>query len=235
MTIEPKLLSNISHKPIARDRWEHIQKRYRVTNGPRVQQLRKELANCQQTGMSIEAYYGKLTKIWDCLGCYRPPLTCTCGLCTCNFSVVDEKRREEDKLHDFVMGLDEEVYGMVRSNLLSQEPLPSLEYAYLKVTQDEDARSKKKISEEKPENMAFVTLTQRAKWRGEERDMSVVCSNCGRTGHKADGCFQILGFPEWWGDRPQSRISRGRGTGSSAGGSWGRGVPARANVARVVR
>lgn len=28
MTIEPKLLSNISHKPIARDLWEHIRKRY---------------------------------------------------------------------------------------------------------------------------------------------------------------------------------------------------------------
>lgn len=63
MTIEPKLLSNISHKPIARDLWEHIRKRFRVTNGPRIQQLRKELANCQQSGLSIETYYGKLTKI----------------------------------------------------------------------------------------------------------------------------------------------------------------------------
>lgn len=89
--------------------------------------------------------------MWDCISCYRPPLTCTCGHCTCNFSAEVEKRREEDKVHDFLMGLDEEVYGMVRSNLLSQEPLPSLEYAYLKVTQDKDIRSKKKNHEEKPE------------------------------------------------------------------------------------
>ncbi|XP_010518640.1 PREDICTED: uncharacterized protein LOC104793917 [Camelina sativa] len=234
MTIEPKLLSNISHKPLARDLWKHIRKRFRVTNGPRVQQLRKELANCQQAGMSIEAYYGKLTKIWDCLGCYRPPLSCTCGLCTCNFGAEEEKTREEDKVHDFVMGLDEEVYGMVKSNLLSQEPLPTLEYVYLKVTQDEDARLKKKNPEEKSENMAFVAQTQKPKYRGDDRDVGIVCSNCGRTGHRSETCFHILGFPEWWGDRPQNRVGRGRGVVPSTGISQGRGGVARANVARVV-
>ncbi|XP_019099751.1 PREDICTED: uncharacterized protein LOC109132539 [Camelina sativa] len=234
MTIEPKLLSNISHKPLARDLWKHIRKRFRVTNGPRVQQLRKELANCQQAGMSIEAYYGKLTKIWDCLGCYRPPLSCTCGLCTCNFGAEEEKRREEDKVHDFVMGLDEEVYGMVKSNLLSQEPLPTLEYVYLKVTQDEDARLKKKNPEEKSENMAFVAQTQKPKYRGDDRDVGIVCSNCGQTGHRSETCFPILGFPEWWGDRPRNHVGRGRGVGPSTGISRGRGGVARANVARAV-
>ncbi|KAG7537939.1 Retrotransposon gag domain [Arabidopsis suecica] len=144
MTIEPKLLSNISHKPIARDLWEHIRKRYRVSNGPRIQQLRRELANCQQVGLSIETYYGRLTKLWDSYNCYRPPLTCVCGNCTCDLSGKSERQREEDKVHDFLMGLDEDTFGIVRSNLMSLEPLPTLEFVYLKVTQDEDARIKKK-------------------------------------------------------------------------------------------
>lgn len=53
-------------------------------------------------------------------------------------------------------------------------------------------------------------------------------------GHRAESCFQILGFPEWWGDRPRNRVSRGRGGVSSVGSSRGRGRPACANVARVV-
>lgn len=89
---------------------------------------------------------------------------------------------------------------------------------YLKVTQDEDARIKKKKVEEKPENMAFVAQQKsRPRFRPDDRDLNVVCSNCRRTGHRAEGCFQLLGYPEWWGDRPRDRVGRGRGSSSSTG------------------
>lgn len=191
--------------------------------------------NCQQVGLSIETYYGKLTKLWDSYNYYRPPLSCVCGNCTCDLSGKSERQREEDKVHDFLMGLDEDTFGIVRSNLMSQEPLPTLEHAYLKVTQDEDARSKRKTQESKPESMAFVAQqAQRPPLRYENKDAGVMCTNCNRMGHRAESCFQILGFPEWWGDRPRSRVSRGRGAPSSMGSSRGRGGPARANVARIV-
>ena len=197
MTIEPKLLSNISHKPIARDLWEHIRKRYRVSNGPRIQQLRREIANCQQVGLSIETYYGKLTKLWDSYNCYRPPLCCTCGKCTCDLSSKSEKQREEDKVHDFLMGLDEDTFGIMRSNLMSQEPLPTLEHAYLKVTQDEDARVKQKTQENKSENMAFLAQQSHRSRPSqyENKDAGVLCTNCNHMRHRAESCFQILGFP----------------------------------------
>ena len=28
------------------------------------------------------------------------------------------------------------------------------------------------------------------------------CTHCKRSGHEADFCFQLIGYPEWWGDRP---------------------------------
>ena len=175
MTIDPKLRSNISHKPLARDLWEHIRRRFRVTNGPRVQHLRKELANCRQTGLSIEAYYGKLTKIWDSLACYRPMLSCVCNGCICKLGATLEAQREEDKVHDFLMGLDESVFGTVCSSLLMQEPIPSLEHAYLKVTQDEDTRVQTRLGDERQEGMAFVS--QQA-IRPRDKYNSVLCSNC---------------------------------------------------------
>ena len=33
---------------------------------------------------------------------------------------------------------------------------------------------------------------------------SVVCSNCGRSGHEKKDCWQIIGFPEWYTERNQS-------------------------------
>ena len=37
------------------------------------------------------------------------------------------------------------------------------------------------------------------------KDPSGQCTACGRTGHEASGCFTIIGFPEWWEDRPKNR------------------------------
>lgn len=28
-----------------------------------------------------------------------------------------------------------------------------------------------------------------------------ICSQCERAAHEAKECFQIIGYPEWWGDR----------------------------------
>ncbi|KAH9647981.1 retrovirus-related pol polyprotein from transposon RE2 [Citrus sinensis] len=110
-----------------------------------------------------------------------------------------DKKQDEEKLHQFLMGLDEVVYGGVRSHILSTEPLPKLNRAYAIVIQEE----------------------------------------------------QLIGYPEWWGERPKAmrNVSRGRGNsrqnsgnngcgrGNSRqnGGNNGRGHggPARGNAAQV--
>jgi hypothetical protein len=46
-TIESTLRSTISHVEIARDLWLDIKDRFSITNGPRIQQLRSQLANCK--------------------------------------------------------------------------------------------------------------------------------------------------------------------------------------------
>ncbi|KAJ0048212.1 hypothetical protein Pint_15840 [Pistacia integerrima] len=80
----------------------------------------------------------------------------------------DIRKREEERVHQFLMGLDEEGYGTVHSNILSTEPLPNLNRAYAMVIQQE----------------------------------------------------RLIGYPEWWGNRPRTSVTRRgggrkRGTGSS--------------------
>ena len=50
---------------------------------------------------------------------------------------LHEKRRDTRKLHQFLMSLDADFYGPIRTNILSQDLLPSLNRAYQLVIQAE--------------------------------------------------------------------------------------------------
>ncbi|XP_019089186.1 PREDICTED: uncharacterized protein LOC109127987 [Camelina sativa] len=197
LIVAPDLSSSLSHHEVACDLWTHIQKRFSVKNGQHVQRLKTELANCQRKGFAVEAYYGKLTKLWTSLADFQRAKT------------VEEiaREREEDKLHQFLMGLDEAVFGAVKSSLLARDPLPSLDEAYQVVTQDEESKRASRLLEEHNEGVSFaVQASSRSKPSPQLRDPSAICTVCGRTGHLAANCFRKLGYPYWWGDRPRSKL-----------------------------
>jgi hypothetical protein len=77
-TIELNLRSTISYFENAKDFWGDIKDRLSVVNGPRIQQLKSDLAECKQGGMTMVAYYGKLKTLWDELSNYEQTLICTC-------------------------------------------------------------------------------------------------------------------------------------------------------------
>lgn len=61
--------------------------------------------------------------------------TCKCGGCTCDINQQVIDLSTEDYLRHFLMGLDG-IYATIRSNLLSQDPLPNIDQAYKRVIQD---------------------------------------------------------------------------------------------------
>lgn len=69
-TIEASLRSTISNMENTKEPWDDIKERVSVVNGPRIQQLKSELAECKQEGMTMVNYYGKLKMPWDDLGNY---------------------------------------------------------------------------------------------------------------------------------------------------------------------
>nr|KYP36806.1 hypothetical protein KK1_042044 [Cajanus cajan] len=237
-TIEPSLRFTILHMEVAQDLWNDIKERFSVANGPRIQQLKAELVECKQKGMTIVAYYGKLKKLWEELGNFDQIPTCSCGLYTCNFHAVLERKREEEKIHQFLMGLDDTTYGIIRSNLLAQDPLLNLNNIYSTLVQEERVHTVSRAKEERGEMMAFAVQTgTRTRDKGEGKDKNTICGHCHRSGHDSDNCFQILGYPDWWGDRPRG-IGKGSGRGKSGQyniGSAGKGRGLiKANVAQVV-
>jgi len=45
----------------------------------------------------------------------------------------------------------------------------------------------------------------------------MICSHCKHSGHDVNFCFALIGYPEWWGDRPRTnRKKGGRGRGSQS-------------------
>lgn len=145
----------------------------------------------------MESYYGKLTKFWTSLSDFQRAKT------------VEEiaKEREEDKLHQFLMGLDESVFGSVKSSLLSRDPLPTVDEAYQVVTQDEESKRASRMMEERNEGVSFAVQTAtRTNPSSQLRDPLAMCTACGRTGHLAENCFRKLGYPWWWGNRPRSKL-----------------------------
>lgn len=68
-----------------------------------------------------------------------------------------EERRENNMLHELLMGLYSDYYAQVRSNILSHDPLPPLDGAYQLDIQDERVLLAKPVALEHqpPDVMAF--------------------------------------------------------------------------------
>ena len=98
-TIEPFLRTTMSYLETAKELWDDIKERFSVVNGPRIQQLKSDLAQCKQGGLSMVAYYKKLKALRDYLANYEQLLICTCKGCTCGFAAKFEKCREEKRGH----------------------------------------------------------------------------------------------------------------------------------------
>ena len=155
-TIEPTLRSTISYMENVKELWEEIKQRFSIGNGPRVQQLKSDLVNCKQEGQGIVVYYGRLKSLWDELNNYDSIPICTCTGCKCNITTQLEKKQEEERVHQFLMGLYEDGYETVRSNILSIEPLLNLNRVYAMIVQQERVRTMTRTKEERGNPMSFA-------------------------------------------------------------------------------
>ncbi|KAJ1378331.1 Retrotransposon gag domain [Sesbania bispinosa] len=137
-TIETSLRSTISYMENAKELWDDIKERFSVVKGPRIQQLKSELAECKEKGMTMVNYYGKLKKLWDKLGNYQQIPTCTYDV----------------------------LYGTVRSNLLATDPLPSLNRVYSTFIQEERVKDIVRTKEERIEIVSLAVQTGEGQQQG---------------------------------------------------------------------
>lgn len=90
-------------------------------------------------------YYAILKKVWDELINYEQILVCDCK----DVTMVLTKRYEKEKLLQFLIGLNTEIFGTIRSSILNKNPLLMVNQAYSKVSQEEKIKQMTKGEEER--------------------------------------------------------------------------------------
>ncbi|KAL2934967.1 Septation ring formation regulator EzrA, partial [Bienertia sinuspersici] len=178
--------------------------RYSLRNGPWIDELKALISDCKQRGRSVSEYYGELHTLWDELASAIKLPNCKCSA-TCEYHVL----LENEKLHQFLIGLDSYKYGAVASSLLMLDPLPTISYAHGKVLSTE----------------RHQTITNTDDSRVDVVGFAVSNVHCGRKGHEKDKCFELIGWPEWAGSGGRGFYgghNTGRG-GRASGRASGRG------------
>lgn len=99
VSIEPKVRSTVTFIADTSQLWIDLKQRFSVHNKVRLHQLKGQIAACRQDGQTVLDYFGKLSSLWEEYTLHIPVPACTCG-------VADTlaKEREEDKVHDFLLG-----------------------------------------------------------------------------------------------------------------------------------
>ncbi|KAK4425256.1 hypothetical protein Salat_1719500 [Sesamum alatum] len=220
-SIEPTLRSTITYYDTMKELWEDLKQRFFIGNGP-------HLAKCKQDGQSIAGYFGRMKVIWEELSNYVKPPMCTCGKYTCNLVSEWDKQLEAERVHQFLMGLDDDVYGTIRSNIIAQEPLPPLNRTYALIIQEERHRALTRTRDVRTEAVSFTVQGPKS---APSSATNVVCKSCGKPVHEINSCFKIIGYPEWWSTGRGKGSERGRNTNSTG---HGKGKSVVANAAQTV-
>jgi hypothetical protein len=156
-SVEPDLAKGVIHAKTAHQVWEDFKDQFSQKNAPAIYRIQKSLASLSQGPMTASTYFTKIKGLWDELETYRT-------LPTCNQMKAHDEQREEDRLMQFLMGLND-TYSTVRTNILMMSPLPNVRQAYSLVIQDETQRQ---MTSETTENFSIAAAI-----RGEHRSGSV--------------------------------------------------------------
>lgn len=158
--------------------WKHLDKRFNLTNGSRKYKLTRDLFAFKHNGMSVTKYFTALSSIWEDLESMNvlPSVTNNSAEVTARLKAT-ETMREEEKLFQFLNGLDE-CFGPQRSQLLKVTPLPTIEAACSEIQQEESQRDALCLTMT-PDMEASAMFTRSSAYKFN------ACTACGGRGHVA--------------------------------------------------
>jgi len=177
-SVEPDLAKGVIHAKTAHQVWEDFKDQFSQKNAPAVYRIQKSLASLSQGTMTASTYFTKIKGLWDELETYRT-------LPTCNQMKAHDEQREEDRLMQFLMGLND-TYSTVRTNILMMSPLPNVRQAYSLVIQDETQRH---MTSETTENFSIAAaINSHPNSLSKKFMKNKHCEHCNRDGHTIDNC-----------------------------------------------
>ncbi|XP_061369921.1 uncharacterized protein LOC133312697 [Gastrolobium bilobum] len=200
-TIDPLLKPYIHYFPTAKALWDDLRERYSIQNAPKIYQLKANLFQLRQQGISVSQYYTKLRGAWDELDDARALPDCPYGA-HCPVTQHITKEMADDRVYQFLLGLDNAMFGTIRTQLLNQPNLPSLNKAYSTLVQEETQFHMAQTHETRTYVLSYA-IRDIQKLPSSNAD-PVRCSHCGKLYHDVSKCYQLHGKPPY---------GRGRGRG----------------------
>lgn len=78
-SITQEISASVIQSSTATALWQDLVVLFRQENGPRLLQLKRNLASCVQGSLSVTKYFTKVKTLWEDLGEYKPTHHCQCG------------------------------------------------------------------------------------------------------------------------------------------------------------
>ncbi|OMO90088.1 Integrase, catalytic core [Corchorus capsularis] len=211
-SIAQELHSSVAFYETAYDIWRDLHERFAGSNHTRLFELKDMIYQTKQENMTVSEYYTKMKALWDEVNVVSKVLNCSCG----GLKEL-QAEKEQERLHQFLFGINMDKFKTVRSQILGMDPVPSMNRAYAMLITEEKQLSIG--SNRVPIEVSAFTVkpssqsSQQAKAaEGAESDKPI-CGHCGIPGHPKEKCYQLIGYPTDWGTRGNRGRGRGRGRG----------------------
>lgn len=181
----------------------------------------QQIHDFRQGSLNLSGYYTNLKTLGDNLDGTESPETCLC----CNTTSCLSQRAAKAKVKrsrtiKFFAGLNEK-YSIIRSQILMSKPLPDLDEICNILDQDDIQRQFNSVitpaafqvshgvsqstTLSSPSNSATSgalagdsNASTQSVVNAFQRKPGAVCSHCGNTGHVADRCYKLHGYPVGW-------------------------------------
>ena len=161
--------------------------------------LSSKAANLKQENDTIEMYYGKLNTLWKEID-RRMPNSMKCSTDITTFNSFIQRQR----LYQFLAGINDSL-DAERRQILNQDPLPTIEMAYAMIRRELARRGIMSTTSSLGGNPSEIGKGLAIRGRSEaslRRDNGdrtyLKCTHCGSSKHTKEGCFKLIGYPEWW-------------------------------------
>lgn len=185
--------------------WLELVERFGHTNAPQLFEQHRRISTLQQDDASVTQYFCQLKRLWDELQLLEGFFEFSCGnlaKCTCGILKKFLEIDQRNKLMQFLTGLHKQ-YHQVKTNILSQYPLPNINKAYHTLLQIEQ-QHKLNDSSQSVETSAFHTSSKPAykqfpnaaiKKDFKKPKTDLLCDYWKKKGHSIEGCFKLVGYP----------------------------------------
>ncbi|PWA59712.1 hypothetical protein CTI12_AA224970 [Artemisia annua] len=201
-SVSESIAKSIMFVGTASEIWSQLERRFSLSDGSRKYKLNKDTYAIAQSGGSVGEYYTKMKCVWEELDNLNVlPVINSVTPEVSLFLAALNKQREEQRLFQFLNGLDE-CYSHQRSQILMIVPLPNVESACSLVQQEESQRMLFGSS-----SLESTALFSKGHVKDGVKDGK--CSICGFKWHPPERCWEKVGYPSW---HPKSKLSQSKQT-----------------------